>query len=323
MKKLKIAIVTGGDVAERSVSLNSAATVRKHLAATKYEPFVIELTNGRFLEQATGAPVDMNDFSLHREGAVIRFDLVYLMLHGHPAEDGHLQGYFHLQGIPYTGCGVLSSALTFNKQACKDFLCDYAIPMAPSKLLRAGQPYAQESLLAMGLPLFVKPNKNGSSYGVSKVKRPEELEPAIRKAFEFDDEIVVEAFLDGVEFSNGVLRKGEEIVVLPITEIVPANEFFDFRAKYEHESQEITPARLSEADREAFQAYSKKLYEILNCRGICRFDYIKVGDTFFFLEANSIPGMSEASIVPQQLAAHGWSIGQALDAVIEEALARG
>jgi D-alanine-D-alanine ligase len=243
------------------------------------------------------------------------------MLHGHPAEDGCLQGYFEVLGIPYTGCDTLSSAITFNKQACKDFLRTHNIPMAPSVVLRKAQSINWEEIKQLGLPVFVKPNKNGSSYGASKVSEAEKMEEAIAHAFQYDNEVVVEGFLKGVEYSNGVLRKDGEIVVLPITEIIPLNEFFDFKAKYENQSQEITPARLTEEETQRCQGYTRLIYQALGCRGIGRFDYIKVGDTFYFLEANTIPGMSENSIVPQQTRAFGWTITELLDAVVNETLA--
>ena len=319
---LKVAILTGGNVAERSVSLKSAQTVFKHLDEQKYEKYVIELNGTVFSEQQTGAVVNLNDFSLPTANGTIKFDLVYQMLHGHPAEDGCLQGYFEVLGIPYTGCDVMASAITFNKQACKDFLRSHNIPMAPSKVLRKGEAINWAELEAMGIPVFVKPNKNGSSYGASKVSAPDQLAGAIDHAFVYDDEVVVEGFLKGSEFSNGVLRRDAEVVVLPITEIVPHNEFFDFKAKYENQSQEITPARLSAEQTALVQRQTKLIYEALGCRGICRFDYILVGETFFFLEANTIPGMSEQSIVPQQAQAFGWTITELLDAAVNEALAR-
>lgn len=320
--KIRIAVVTGGNVAEREVSLKSAATVAKHLDATKYEVFVLELNGTVFTEQKTGIAVDLNDFSLSLPDGRITFDLVYQMLHGHPAEDGRLQGYFELLGIPYTGCDPLVSALTFDKQACKDFLRSHQVPMADSQLLYKNKPYDEDSIQRMGFPLFVKPNKNGSSFGASKVNTPEQLPGAIQFAFEYDDEVVVEAFLKGQEFSNGVLRKDGEIVVLPITEIVTQNEFFDYKAKYEKQSEEITPARLSAAQTAECQEQTRRIYGVLGCRGICRFDYILVNGVFYFLEANTIPGMSEASIVPAQAQAHGWTITQLLDPVVAEALAR-
>lgn len=321
MNKLNIAIVTGGNVAERGISLGSAKTVYHHLNPEKYNRYIIELNGAVFSEQSTGTRIDLNDFSLELDGKKIAFDLIYLMLHGHPAEDGRLQGYFELMGIPCTGCGVLSSALTFDKQATKDFLRTHGIPMAESKLLLKGRVTDWDVLKDLGLPLFVKPNKNGSSYGVSKVKGYDGLEDAVRLAFQFDEEVVVEQFLAGREFSNGVLRKNGEVVVLPITEIVSHNEFFDFKAKYENESDEITPADLPEDLSRKCRALTRRVYEALGCRGACRVDYILVGDTFNLLEVNTIPGMSEASILPQQAIAHGWTIGELLDAVVEERMA--
>ncbi len=319
MNKLNIAIVTGGDVAERGISLGSAKTVFEHLDPSKYNRYVIELNNRRFVEQSTGVPIDMNDFSLQREGGKVRFDLVYLMLHGHPAEDRRLQGYFELLGIPYTGCDVFSSALTFDKQATKDFLRSHDVPMAESQLLLKGRPIDWPALQQL-VPAFVKPNKNGSSYGVTKVKAADKLEAAVELAFQYDDEVVVERFLDGREFSNGVLRRNGDITVLPITEIVPFGEFFDYKAKYEKQSEEITPARLDAGLTKKVQALTRRIYEVLSCRGACRVDYILVGDTFYILEVNTIPGMSETSILPQQAIAHGWTISELLDAVVEEAM---
>lgn len=323
MNKLKVAIVTGGNVAERGISLGSAQTVFQHLDSAKYDKYVIELNGAVFAEQSSGARVDLNDFSLRLDGETIRFDLVFLMLHGHPAEDGCLQGYFEVLGIPYTGCDHFVSSLTFNKQATKDYLRAHGIPMAASQLLFKGWSIDLEAQRGLGLPLFVKPNKNGSSYGVSKVKKFEEMDSAIQLAFQYDDEVVVEQFLNGREFSNGAVRKNGEVIVLPITEIVSQNEFFDYKAKYEQESQEITPARLSPELTRRCQAQTRKVYEALGCKGMARVDYILVGETFFLLEVNTIPGMSEASIIPQQAAAHGWTIGELLDAIVEEAMNAG
>jgi D-alanine-D-alanine ligase len=317
---LNIAIITGGNVAERPVSLKSAVTVAQHLDDAKYRKFILELNGTRFCDQSTGLPVDLNDFSLPgANGERVRFDLAYLILHGHPAEDGRLQGYLELMGIPYTGCDPLVSALTFDKQACKRFLHAQDIPMAPSHIVHQGQSYDNTALLKMGLPLFVKPNKNGSSFGVSKVNHADGLDAAIEKAFRFDDEVLVEGFLDGREFSNGVFRRNGEIVVLPVTEIISYNEFFDYQAKYEQQSKEVTPAELSPALAQKCQEQTRRIYAALGCRGICRFDYILVEDTFYFLEANTIPGMSAASIVPQQAAAFGISLSALLDAAVDEA----
>jgi D-alanine-D-alanine ligase len=316
--KRKVAIITGGNVAERGVSLKSAVTIHKHLNKERFVPYIIELKGTQFVDQSTGKVVDKNDFSLPlEEGKRLHFDFAFLILHGHPAEDGCLQGYFELIQIPYTGCDPFVSALTFNKQACKDYLRPFGIPMAKSVLLQQSKAIDEKALLDLGLPLFVKPNKNGSSYGVTKVSKSREIQSAIDKAFQFDTEVIVEQFLKGREFSNGVVKKGEEIIVLPVTEIISKNEFFDYKAKYENESEEVTPAHLSEQLTKEIQQQSYNLYKTLNGNGMVRFDYILVDDTFFFLEANTIPGMSEQSIFPQQAIAHGWTITELLDCIVD------
>ena len=322
MKKLNVAILTGGNVAEREISLLSGQTILDNLDKSKYNAFLIDLKGKDFIEMSSKTVLDKNDFSFEINNSKITFDLVFLMLHGHPAEDGSIQGYFNLLGIPCTGCDHFSSALTFNKQACKSYLMPYNIDMAPSKLLRRGDEINWDDLNEMELPLFVKPNKNGSSYGVSKVKKSEELPKAVELAFEYDDEIIIEGFLDGNEFSNGVFRHGKEVIVLPITEIVSENEFFDYEAKYLNASEEITPARLPDEKTKECQAISRKLYEVLGCSGMTRFDYILMNDIFYFLEANTIPGFSPASIFPQQILEYNWTISQCLDSIVEEALNR-
>ncbi len=320
MKKIKVAVITGGNVAEKGISLKSGTTVFNHLDSEKYDKYLIELRGIDFVDQASGQQVDKNDFSLELENGKIIFDLAFLMLHGHPAEDGCLQGYFELIGLPYTGCDHFVSALTFNKQACKDYLRLFDIPMAGSVLVKVNETVDATAIADLGFPIFVKPNKNGSSYGITKVNQLEELQPAIDKAFQFDEEVIIEQFLQGVEYSNGVIRSKGEIVVLPITEIIPDTDFFDYQAKYENKSQEITPANLSGELTEKCQALSKKLYQTLDCKGMSRFDYILVGDNFYFLEANTIPGMSEQSIMPQQAKAYGWSLTAFLDEIVQEVM---
>ena len=319
-KKLNIAILAGGNVAERAVSLKSAKTVAQHLDKTKYNSSIIELNGADFSEQTSGIILDKNDFSLHKAGQKTTFDAIFLMLHGHPAEDGSIQGYFELLGIPCTGCSHFVSALTFNKQITKDFLRPHGIPMADSRLLKKGQTTDWADLESMGFPLFVKPNKNGSSYGVTKVNDNSCIQSSTQKAFEFDNEVIVEQFMAGREFSNGVFRKGQEIIVLPITEIVSENEFFDYQAKYENASEEITPARLTPALTEKCQAQSGRLYELLDCKGMVRFEYILQEEEFYLLEANTIPGWSAQSIFPQQVVAQGMTLTECLSAVMDEAL---
>jgi len=322
-KKLNIAILAGGNVAERAVSLKSAKTIAQHLDKSKYNPSIIELNGTKFTEQTSGIVLDKNDFSLSKAGKKTTYDAVFLMLHGHPAEDGSIQGYFELLGIPCTGCEHFVSALTFNKQITKDFLRPHGIPMADSRLLKKGRPIDWADLESMGFPLFVKPNRNGSSYGVTKVNDNSSIQSATQKAFEFDNEVIVEQFLQGREFSNGVFRSGQDIIVLPITEIVSQNEFFDYQAKYENASEEITPARLTPVLTKKCQDQSKQLYELLDCKGMVRFDYILQKEAFYLLEANTIPGWSAQSIFPQQVVAHGMTLTECLNEVMKETLGEG
>lgn len=315
-----IAILTGGDSEERVISLKSGQVVRQYLPADRYRTFLIDIQNADWRELDSGIPVDKNDFTLTINGEKIRFDCAFAALHGSPLEDGKMQGYLEMLGIPYTCCNGYVSALTMNKHNTKTQLAPYKIPMAKSVLLQKGEPLDTTVLLGLGLPLFVKPNDHGSSFGVSKVKTEAELMPAIEEAFRFSRETVVESFLPGREFSNGALRVNGEVVVLPITEIIPETEFFDFAAKYEGKSKEVTPAEISPELTQKCQAITQKLYDLLKCKGVVRFDYILVGDTFHFLEANTIPGISPASIVPQQAKAHGWALGEFFSLLIEQTL---
>ncbi|MEO6039376.1 MAG: ATP-grasp domain-containing protein, partial [Saprospiraceae bacterium] len=287
-----IAILTGGDSAERVISLQSGQVVRDNLPADRFRSFLIDIQQADWKELDSGTPVDKNDFSLTLNGEYIRFDGAFAAIHGSPLEDGKMQGYLEMLGIPYTCCNGYVSALTMNKHNTKMQLAPYGVPLAKSMLLRRGEPVPTEQLLAMGLPLFVKPNDHGSSFGVTKVKTARDLEPALQEAWNYSSEAVVESFLPGREFANGALRVNGKIVVLPITEIIPETEFFDYAAKYEGKSQEITPADLSPELTQQAQALSNTLYDVLKCRGFVRFDYILVGDKFHVLEANTIPGIS-------------------------------
>lgn len=319
---IQIAIIAGGPSAERGVSLKSAQTIAKHLPADKYSSTTIDVMPGEWKDLATGHKVNMNHFCLVDDhGQTLKsFDYAFLIVHGTPAEDGKLQGYFEMMGIPHSACGVLSSALTFNKQMCKNYLKPYHIPMAESMIVT--HPVLQNEVESQGIrpPFFVKPNNNGSSYGVTKVKEWSQLEEALRLALSFDHEVMIERALVGTEYSCGVVRDGHQYHVLPITEIIPEGEFFDFAAKYEGASQEITPARLDATLTAQCQQRSGELYRILGCRGMVRFDYILENGTFYLLEANTTPGMSEASIIPQQAVAYGWTIGQLLDVVVTDTM---
>lgn len=319
---INIAIIAGGSSAERGVSLKSAQTIAKHLPADKYHSTTIDITPQGWKDIQSGSFIDLNQFCLKDElGQIIRpFDFAFIIVHGTPAEDGKLQGYFEMMNIPHSACGVLASALTFNKQMCKDHLKLYHIPMAESMITTSVISHDKVEQNKITLPLFVKPNNNGSSYGVTKVKEWTELEKAIQHALQYDHEVMIERALVGTEYSCGVVREGNTYHVLPITEIIPEGEFFDFAAKYEGHSQEITPARLDPRLAEQCQERSGMLYKKLGCRGMVRFDYILEGDTFYLLEANTTPGMSEASIIPQQAQVYGWTIGKLLDVVVSDCL---
>lgn len=317
-KKLNIAIITGGVVAERGISLKSAKNIYKHLDRKKYNRYLVDFDGKNFIELRSKKRLSKVDFSFNNNGKKIKIDLAFLMLHGSPAEDGRLQGYLDILGVPYTGCDHFVSSLTFDKQSSKTFLKNFDIPMAASELVLKGETVNVKKIKKMGFPLFVKPNKNGSSYGVTKVNNESEIIPAVEKAMQFDNEVIIESFLKGREFSNGVFRKGEEVIVLPITEIISENEFFDYKAKYENESEEVTPANLSKKDTATCQGFSKKIYEVFNCKGMVRMDYIKMGKIFYFLEANTIPGFSEQSLFPQQIVASGMTISEVLDEVVKE-----
>jgi D-alanine-D-alanine ligase len=315
-----IAILTGGDSDEKVISYKTADVVKANLPSSKYNTFLIDVQGAKWKDLVSGKKINKNDFSLTIDGKKIKFDCAFAALHGSPMEDGKLQGYLEMMRIPYTCCDGFVSALTMNKHNTKTQLVPLGVPMAKSVLIQKGQKIDTKALLSMGLPLFVKPNSLGSSFGVSKVKTAEELIPAIKFAGKNDPEVVVESYLPGREFANGALRINGEIVVLPITEIISENEFFDFAAKYEGKSKEITPAEISPALTQQCQERSKFLYQALNCKGVVRFDYILKEETFYFLEVNTIPGMTTNSLVPQQARAAGWNLGDFFAEMVESAI---
>lgn len=320
---IEIAIITGGSSAERSVSLKSAQTIAQHLPSDKYKATTIDITSQGWMDMDSGHYVDLNNFCLtDTSGKILKqFEFAFIIVHGSPAEDGKLQGYFEMKGIPHSACGVLASALTFNKQMCKDHLKLYNIPMAESIIVTSVTHRDTIEAQKIKPPFFVKPNNNGSSYGVTKVKEWSQLDDAIRLALQYDHEVMIERALAGTEYSCGVVREGSKYHLLPLTEIIPKGEFFDYAAKYEGESQEITPARLDSGKSALCQERSGMIYRLLGCRGMVRFDYILEEGVFYLLEANTTPGMSEASIVPQQAVAYGWAIGKLLDIIVTDCLA--
>jgi D-alanine-D-alanine ligase len=317
MVKQHLAIVTGGLNEEREISLQSAQYVYDNIDLDKYTPHMIDLQGPSWT--CKDGFIDKNDFSLSTKSGILYFDAAILILHGHPAEDGRLQGYFEILGIPYAGCDTFASALTFHKEASKNHLKPYDIPMAESISLRKGAVIDEQQLTSMGFPLFVKPNNYGSSVGISKVNNVIELRTAIELAFEYDNDIMIEAFIDGREFSCGAIHTGPLLHVFPITEIISHNEFFDYEAKYLGASDEVTPADISDELSITCQELTRKIYNLLYCSGVVRVDYIFSNNTFYFLEVNTIPGLSPASIVPQQARAYGWTNKTFVDAIVQSA----
>ena len=320
MKK-NIAVITGGEASERGISLKSAEVVCKHLNKNHYNIFKIIIEGNDWVVERNNPVVlkiDKNDFSFTIEGHKITFDAVFMALHGTPAEDGKLQGYFDMLKIPYNACGVLQAALTFDKLRCKEYLGQFGVKTAKAELLKKSEVRNQKSEIP--LPVFVKPNKNGSSYGASKVTKAEDLTAAIENAFKYDDEVLIEEFIEGTEITNGVIRIDGKVTAMPITEIRSKSEFFDYKAKYEGNSKEITPAEIDGALTKKIQATSEFIYSKLDFKGMCRIDYIIKGNEYYMLEVNSIPGLSEESIVPQQAKAMGMSLEQLFGSSIEEAI---
>ncbi|UJH68093.1 D-alanine--D-alanine ligase [Allomuricauda sp. SCSIO 65647] len=324
MKKKNIAIIMGGYSSEYNISIKSGNVVFKHLDAEKYNTFRLVITKEKwvYLDEAENEyPVDKSDFSIAPAGAKIHFDCVFNAIHGTPGEDGLMQAYFELLGIPQTSCNHYQAALTFNKRDLLSTLKPHGIKCAASYLLDLGDAIDENAIVKrVGLPCFVKANKAGSSYGISKVYKKEDLHEAIKKAFEEDDEIIIETFLDGVEVSVGVITYNGQVTVLPITEIVSENDFFDFAAKYEGKSQEITPARISKQKELKVMAIAKKVYELLKLNGFSRSEYIFVDDEPYLLEVNTTPGLTEESILPKQANEAGISLTELFESSIEEVL---
>ncbi len=326
MKK-NIALVAGGDSGEYVISVNSAAIIRKNIDAGKFNVFTILISGKRWVflqDDGTERPVDKNDFSVMHSGEKISFDCALITIHGTPGEDGKLQGYFDLMGIPYTTSGQLACSLTFNKYFCNALAAHWGMHVARSAKFRKGEELSLDRILSkVHLPVFVKPNKGGSSLGTTFVKRNEDLLAAMEACLEHDDEALVEEYIEGVELTCGVYRRQGKVLVLPVTEIVSNTEarFFDYEAKYtQGAADEITPARISPEFTLQVQDTTRFLYEKFELRGICRLDYIFSKDKLFFLEANITPGMSERSIVPQQAEYVGISLKELFSDVLEQAM---
>jgi D-alanine-D-alanine ligase len=326
MKK-KIALITGGYSGESVISYKSAITIENNVDKDKWDCYKIDINpKGWFYMGDTKEKVivDKNDFSITLDGKKIVFDAVLVGLHGTPGEDGKLQGYFDCLNIPYTSCNAATSALTFNKRYTVAVAAFAGIDVARSiHLFKKTKILPADILRELQLPVFVKPNNGGSSLGISKVNKAEDLQAALDKAFKEDEQILVEEFIKGREFTIGVFKSKGEIIALPITEVISKKEFFDFEAKYEGASEEITPAKIPDAITNRIQDAAKKAYTVFNCNGVVRIDFIlnEANEKPYMLEINTVPGQSDASLVPQQVKVMGWTLKEFYSALIEECFA--
>ena len=341
MKK-KIALIYGGNSEEAGISIQSGRNVSRNINREKYDVYEVLLRgvdwlvlnpSGEDVEEElpqrcldalcvgvaeTGVQVDKSDFSFVHNGEKVKFDMAFIMIHGTPGENGLLQGYLEMMGVPYNTCSAYVSAITFDKHSCKRFIEHAGVKMAKDVFIRRGSSYNPQEIVAeLGLPVFVKPTNGGSSFGITKVKRVEDLAPAIELVFKEYDSVIIEESIVGRELTNGIYANGHELVKLPVTEIVTTREFFDYEAKYLGESQEICPAQIPDDLTSRIQDTTEKIYKYMGCSGLVRMDYIVRDGEIFFLETNTVPGMTPMSLVPAQVRAAGISVGEFVNTLIE------
>lgn len=323
--KRTVAIIAGGDSSEHEVSMNSAKGIYSFIDKEKYNLYIVELSKKAWeavLADGTRSKIDKNDFSFMDGDKKVKPDFAYITIHGTPGENGILQGYFELLDIPYSTCDVLVSAMTFSKFTLNQYLKGFGIRVAESMLVNKRFGIEDKDVIEkIGLPCFIKPNASGSSFGVTKVKTADQIQPALKAAFAESDDVMIEAFMDGIELANGCYKTKNKSVVFPITEVVSDNEFFDYNAKYKGEATEITPARLSPELTERVKKLTSAVYDILGCKGIVRVDYIITeGEKINMLEINTTPGMTATSFIPQQVKAAGLDMKDVMTDIIEEGL---
>lgn len=324
-RKPNIAIVAGGDSSEFEVSVKSADNIFEATDRDIFNPWLVYIKGAGWnviIDNKTVAEIDKSDFSFAFRGKKITFDYAYITIHGTPGEDGILQGYLELLRIPYSTCNVHSSSLTFNKWFCSNYLRGFGIKMANSLLISKGENIDENEVTGkLGLPVFVKPNAGGSSFGITKVKDARDIKPALVKAWKESKEAIIEEFIEGREYTCGLVKLSDENIIFPVTEVIPKNEFFDFEAKYTPGvTDEITPARLPAPLFEKCQQLSSDIYDLCQCSGIVRIDYILKNEEFYFLEVNTTPGMTATSFVPQQIRAMGLTFKQLLTKIISDKL---
>ena len=318
MKK-NIALIYGGNSSEWQISIQSGKFVASHIDKDRYNVYEVLLRGASW--SVGGTEIDKTDFSLTVGGEKIRFDMAFILIHGTPGENGLLQGYLEMLGVPFNTCSAFVSALTFDKHSCKRFLDFAGVKMAKDLFLRRGSEYTPAEIVReLGLPLFVKPSNGGSSFGVTKVKHEDELAAAMEEAFKECDSVLIEEALRGRELTNGIYCEGGRLITLPVTEIITEREFFDYDAKYLGESNEVCPAEISETLSEKVREITAFIYNYLGCKGLVRMDYILNGEDIYFLEINTVPGMTPMSLVPGQVRAAGIDLQQFFTTLIEESL---
>ena len=319
-----IAIVAGGNSSEHEISLKSAEQIMLSIDKTKFNPFLVIIKGLRWFVKYSDKEeinIDKNDFSVIKNGNKITFHCAYVIIHGTPGENGKLQGYFEMIGMPYSTCDVLTSALSFNKFACKSYLATSGVCMPKGIQVRNGEKYDTADIVkTLGLPVFVKPNEGGSSFGISKVKTACQLQAAVDEALKEDKSVIIEEFIEGRELTCGIMKTSEKTLLLPVTEIVSHNEFFDYDAKYNGQSLEITPAEISEEATHLVHDVSSFIYDMMRCKGLVRIDYIYSRGKLYFLEINIAPGMTAQSLVPQQIIASGETLENIITMQIEDLL---
>ena len=319
-----VVVIAGGNSSEHDVSLQSGDYVYSEIDETRFNKYLMRVRgrDWRVVVVDETYPVDRNDFSFMRGGEKVVFDFAYPIIHGNPGENGMLQGYLEMMGVPYAGCSTLCSALTFDKHTCNTYLAAYGVNVARSVMVSRGDSFSASEIIGeVGLPCFVKPNADGSSFGVSKVKAAGELPAAIEKAFGCCDAVLVESFIDGTELTCGVCKTADMDLVLPIAKVIPKNEFFDFQAKYDPAmSEELIPAPIPDELTDRVKQVSSMVYDILRCSGVVRIDYIVRDGEIFLLEVNTAPGMTSNSFIPKMVHAIGWSVCDFLTRVIDDKL---
>lgn len=326
MAKKNIAVVYGGDSSEIIVSRQSAQGVLSFIDSNKYNAIPVLITQSKWVAEVnnTEYPILKDDFSYIHNNKKVSFDCAYITIHGTPGEDGKLQGYFDIIQLPYTTSGVLPAALSFNKFTCNTYLKGFGVSVADSLLIRKGTEFSVDHIIEkLGLPCFIKPNAGGSSFGITKAQKIADITPSIHKAFEESNEVIIEQFIDGKEFTCGLYKTTKNENVFPITEVISSNEFFDYEAKYHvGKAQEITPARIPRETSDRIKKITSLIYDILGCKGIARVDFILSGNSIFLLEVNTTPGMTPTSFIPQQIEAAGLNIQDVFTDIIEDSISR-